>query len=95
MTRSEIKEIYKGEPEKLEHYLNLKDEVETSGGIFTDEGIICPHCFYRQGDEWEMNDEEDNFTCVNCEKKFSYTKDITVYYSSSLLEEEDNDYEEE
>lgn len=45
--------------------------------------IICPWCGYEHGDSWEhLRDSDDNFQCNDCDKYFSYERDIEVTYST-------------
>jgi DNA-directed RNA polymerase subunit RPC12/RpoP len=45
--------------------------------------IVCPYCGYEQGDSWEYDGECDELECAECGKKFHYSRDISVSYSTS------------
>lgn len=47
--------------------------------------ITCPVCGCEQGDSWEMDDESDDEFCENCGATYSYTRNVEVTYSSSLV----------
>lgn len=50
----------------------------------TDE-VVCPYCGQESSDSWELDD--DGVTeCYGCDKKFNYTKNISVDYSTSKIE---------
>jgi hypothetical protein len=50
---------------------------------YTD-AIVCPYCGHEQSDSWEIcGDRNDGETdCGECEKKFSYSRDFTVNYTT-------------
>ena len=47
----------------------------------TDE-IVCPHCGYTESDSWEYQDDEDVIECPECEKPFTYIREVAVSYST-------------
>lgn len=49
--------------------------------IIEDE-ITCPYCRYEFQDGFEFSDEGVQ-DCYNCGKKFHYTRDVTIQYSST------------
>jgi len=53
-------------------------EVEVS------ENLICPHCGYEDKDSWEYKESlvEEETTCENCGKKFSYTQEFSRTFTS-------------
>jgi hypothetical protein len=52
---------------------------------YTDE-IVCPYCGSEQGDSWELSDDSGDLECGNCDKEFTYERDITVNYTTSRKE---------
>ena len=44
--------------------------------------IVCPHCGYKHQDGWDMPIENDEHECAECFKKFGYSSEPTVYYTS-------------
>lgn len=54
---------------------------------YTDE-IICPHCGYEHSDSWEYEGNDGVIECGNCEKPFSYCRDVSVTYSTHKEEYE-------
>ena len=63
--------------------LPKQDEISFS------ENITCPHCGNENGDSWEASDNDDECYCENCGSVFSYERDITVTYSSKIIERND------
>ncbi len=55
---------------------------------YTDE-IECPHCQYKNSDSWECSDSEDNEECGNCGSIFSYVREVSVTYSSKIVDRND------
>lgn len=46
--------------------------------------VVCPNCGYEYSDSWEMQDEGDEI-CDECGCKFSYERDISVSYSTKII----------
>lgn len=65
---------------ELARQLQENEEVDTSG----EDEITCPWCGYQLSDSWEMKDE-DEYECDNCEKMFTYSRDVVVTYGSSRM----------
>lgn len=64
--------------------------METFKHDFTDE-IICPYCGYQFQDSYEHGEYSDNILeCGDCEKNFSFEKNISVSYSTSKHCESNN-----
>ena len=48
--------------------------------------ITCPYCGYKIGDSWEYNSEEEGeINCSGCSRKFNFSVNITVDYSTSKI----------
>lgn len=43
------------------------------------------------GDSWEMHDSSDEEVCDNCDKEFSYERQIEVTYNSYANDVEEGD----
>ena len=56
------------------------------------EEIVCPWCGYETGDSWECSDEGEE-ECPECQKKFNYSRNIQVSYSSWRSKCDKCDYE--
>lgn len=52
--------------------------------VYTDE-IVCPNCGYEFVDSWEQ-DDEGILDCGECEKEFTFSRIITVDYSTAKIE---------
>lgn len=45
--------------------------------------IVCPYCGYEMSDSWEYNNTESGVTeCGKCDKKFLYSVNHSVDYST-------------
>ena len=53
----------------------------------TDE-ITCPWCGEVHGDSWERRDEGED-ECSNCGKRFKYSRNVFVDYSTEAVEDEE------
>lgn len=53
----------------------------------TDE-IVCPYCGQEVSDSWELSDDHSSYDCCNCDKQFSYSREVSVTYSTSKMCEE-------
>lgn len=51
---------------------------------YTDE-LVCPYCGHEHRDSWEASDDDGSFWCGECDAEFSYTRHISVSYSTSKL----------
>lgn len=51
---------------------------------YTD-NIVCPYCGYTFEDSWEFDGECDNEDCPECEKAFSWSRSVTIDYSTTKL----------
>lgn len=76
MAESDLYIEYVGDIPKL-------DEVD-----FSDE-ITCPHCGNEDRDSWEAGDSDDAHGCDTCGSIFSYERDVSVSYSSKIVERND------
>lgn len=48
----------------------------------TDEPV-CPHCGKEQHDAWEWGDDETGQTdCDACGREFSYTRNVSIYWTT-------------
>lgn len=45
--------------------------------------ITCPYCDYEYSDCWEWSESDNDYTCENCGKHFSYERRVSVDYYSS------------
>ena len=52
---------------------------------FTDE-IVCPWCGHETGDSFEFQNDYGEETCYECDKEFTYTRYISVEYSTEKKE---------
>lgn len=58
------------------------------------ENAICPYCGYEDYDSWEWaqsNEEEQDVDCSSCGKEFHLHIDYDVSYTTSVIEESQND----
>ena len=56
--------------------------------------IVCPYCGYVHSESYDFGSggEEDSETeCGRCERKFNWSRMISVSYSTSKIKEEDED----
>jgi len=60
-----------------------KDSVD-----YSDE-IECPHCGYICSDSWEFEDEGEH-KCEACTTLFSFCRNVSVSYSSTVTERNEN-----
>lgn len=73
------------------HYQELIDkdlksfEGDTS---YTDE-IVCPYCGLEHTDSWELDSDDGEYTCERCEYEFSYSRNISVDYSTHKIDKEE------
>ncbi len=58
--------------------LLFKDEPKRETGF----EITCPFCGYECSDSWDKSDEDEEFYCESCGSIYSYTREVTVEYSS-------------
>ena len=49
--------------------------------------IVCPHCGAEWSDSWECANDYGEEECDECEKKFSYNRDVEVTYSTSKIKD--------
>lgn len=47
---------------------------------------VCPYCGNREGDAWELCENEGTTECGRCGKTYSYSRNIEVTYSTSKAE---------
>ncbi len=47
--------------------------------------IVCPYCGKVHQDSWEYQYSEDVIECESCYKKFKYTRDIIVSYTTEKI----------
>jgi DNA-directed RNA polymerase subunit RPC12/RpoP len=59
---------------------------------YTDE-VICPYCGYEYSDSWEFRSNEGELTCNNCNKKFLYTRNISIDFSTTKMPCKDDKHE--
>ena len=50
--------------------------------------ITCPYCGYEDQDSWETTDDCGECECSLCEKKFYFSRDVTIEYTTKQLCEE-------
>jgi DNA-directed RNA polymerase subunit RPC12/RpoP len=48
--------------------------------------IVCPYCGYKHEDVFEFSDDGET-DCYKCGKEFSFTRIVTVEYSTEKIEE--------
>lgn len=49
--------------------------------------IVCPWCGYEYGDSWEFGNNESGIDdCQGCEKPFSWSRNISIDYSTEKIE---------
>ena len=51
----------------------------------TDE-ITCPYCGYEFSESWEYGRDHGEIECHECDKSFTYSRDIQVTYATSRME---------
>lgn len=51
--------------------------------------IVCPHCHTEWGDSCEYTNDQGEETCDACGKRFTYTRDIEITYTTEKIEEEE------
>jgi hypothetical protein len=49
------------------------------------DNIVCPWCGEEIRDSWEYSSDFDDIECGECERKFQYSRTITVYYSTEKV----------
>ena len=54
---------------------------------------VCPHCGYVHRDSWEWHGDDGEYDCGSCEKPFSYSRQVSITYSTSKIESLDLDSE--
>ena len=63
-----------------------------------EDNITCPYCGAVEEDSWEFNrDEDEDYTCSNCDKKFRWYRNTTVEYEcvpDCELNNEEHDFPE-
>ena len=47
--------------------------------------ITCPVCGYEEGDSWESSESDDDHECQRCGSTFSYEREISVTYGSTMV----------
>ncbi len=52
---------------------------------YTDE-IVCPYCGNEYSDSWEYEEEGSKIECDSCNRKFNYTRNTSVSYTTSKLD---------
>lgn len=45
--------------------------------------LTCPYCGYKDGDSWELSDDDEEHECGRCGAIMSYQRIVTVEYNSS------------
>lgn len=58
--------------------VKFKDEIEYQ----LEMEITCPFCGYTALDSWDKQEEDKECSCGDCHSIFSYTREVTVEYSS-------------
>ncbi|SRR3972149_1020349 len=49
--------------------------------------IICPYCGHEDDESWNLEEEgETQKTCESCEKEFNVEKEVSITYSTSRIE---------
>jgi len=49
--------------------------------VYGEDEVTCPYCGYETTDSWELQDYGTS-TCVDCDKKYSWQRDVLITYSS-------------
>ena len=52
--------------------------------------ITCPHCGHKHSDCGEYESNEEIIECSKCEEEFMYVREITVEYSTYLIDDDKN-----
>lgn len=47
--------------------------------------IVCPYCGHEYQDSWETEEDYGTQECGECDKKFSYSRNVTVEYTTTKL----------
>lgn len=50
--------------------------------------LVCPYCGAIQEDTCELEEGTGTDFCGECEKEFSFTKEIVIEFSSAKLEDQ-------
>ena len=44
--------------------------------------LVCPYCKHQFQDSFELSDEDEDFECYNCKKKFMMYREVSVDYKA-------------
>lgn len=70
-----------------EDYITIKwaSPIRNEDEAFCTDEIECPHCGYSSGDSFESPDSSDEEVCQSCGSTYSYERVVSVTYTSSIL----------
>lgn len=59
------------------------------------DNLVCPYCGYEHTDSWEIEDDEGERSCDDCQKEFTYQREVTTTYASEkmLCDDDKHEYE--
>lgn len=57
-----------------------------SGECYGESEITCPACGWKHSDSWEYDESNDDMECPDCGRHFSMERDVTVDYTTRLLD---------
>lgn len=67
-----------------------------SGDCHGKNEITCPACGWEHSDSWEYEESDEDMECPDCGRHFSMERDVTVDYSTRLIDcNPDGDCEDE
>ena len=47
---------------------------------------VCPYCGYKNRDSWELDGDDGNTWCGECDEEFFYSRIVNVEYCTEKLE---------
>jgi DNA-directed RNA polymerase subunit RPC12/RpoP len=63
------------------------DSIDLEQHTQSSDEITCPYCGHRHSDSWEYSSNwDDDFECVECDKKFVMNRIVDVYYVTEKKE---------
>ena len=71
-------------------YIEFMGEIPKEDDIYCSDNITCPNCGHEDRDSWEASDSDDEKYCETCGSVFSYERNVSVTYSSSIIERNEN-----
>jgi len=69
--------------EKREKAERIAERIAKGFETDYEDDVVCPHCGYKHGDSWEMQDGKHD--CPECEKPFDLERHVSVTFSTSKI----------